>query len=156
MVHYKAGQHSSMQRNGRVKSTWSLEGGSSSIADDLEQAKEKTQDWNSSSWTGNECGFEPYIVAGKGNYQWSFDILGPRASELRPVMGATMNVHAQRERQIARAARANAISLTERIPCLVSSLDMRGIILLSLCFFARRLTVFERNFFGPYLSPLPS
>ena len=64
MVHYKAGQHSSMQRNGRVNSIRSQEGGSSSIADDLELAKEKTQDWNSSSWTGNECGFEPYIVAG--------------------------------------------------------------------------------------------
>ena len=66
-----------------------------------------------------------------------------------------MNVHAQRERQIARAARANAISLTERTPCLVSSFDMRGIISLSLCFLARRLTNFERNFSGPYLSPLP-
>ena len=66
-----------------------------------------------------------------------------------------MNVHAQRERQIARVARANAISLSERTPCLVSSLDMKGIISLSLCFFARRLTILERNFSGPYLSPLP-
>ena len=66
-----------------------------------------------------------------------------------------MNVHAQRERQIARAARANAISLNEKTPCLVRSLEMRGIISLSLCFFARRLTNFERNFSGPYLSPLP-
>ena len=81
--------------------------------------------------------------------------MGPRVSELRPVMGATMNVYSQRERQIARAARANAISLTERAPCLVSSLDMRGIISLSLCFLARRLTIFVRNFLGPYLSPLP-
>ena len=64
VVHYKAVQHSSMQGSGRVKSTLSQGDGSTSIADELEQAKEKTQDWNSSSWTGNECGFEPYIVAG--------------------------------------------------------------------------------------------